>query len=397
MDREKTGVSAPPPHDIGEILNRTRDIARAVLAADAPVVDREARWPARGLRALQQSRLGGLVVPAASGGLGHGLLALVQVCEVLGQECPSTALCFGMHCVGAAVISAKATADQQQRYLEPMSRGAHLTTLALSEPGTGAHFYLPQTQLTVVAPDLLCLKGSKTFVTNGGYADSYVISTVTADPDAPPGQFSCVMVAAGAQGLLWGEPWRGLGMRGNSSRTVELRDVQVPRRDLIGNEGEQIWYVFEVVTPYFLMAMAGTYLGIASAVFEEARMHLTGRRYTHSGSLLSQQPVLQHRLGSLWAELERTRRLIYYAAVQGDAHRPEALPALLSAKAEVADCVIHLVNEVMTLIGGIGYRENSRLDRLWRDARASHVMSPTTDMLRLWTGRALLGQPLLGE
>lgn len=49
----------------------------------------------------------------------------------------------------------------------------------------------------------------------------------------------------------------------------------------------------------------------------------------------------------------------------------------------------------MTLCGGIAYRENSLLARLLRDVRASHVMAPTTDLLRLWTGRALLGQPLL--
>ena len=68
MDREQAGALTTPPQDIGEILNRARDIAGAGLAADALAVDQEARWPARGLRALQQAGLGGLVVPAASGG-----------------------------------------------------------------------------------------------------------------------------------------------------------------------------------------------------------------------------------------------------------------------------------------------------------------------------------------
>jgi alkylation response protein AidB-like acyl-CoA dehydrogenase len=56
---------------------------------------------------------------------------------------------------------------------------------------------------------------------------------------------------------------------------------------------------------------------------------------------------------------------------------------------------VQVTNEAMTLAGGIAYRENSRLARLLRDARASHVMSPTTDMLKTWTGRSLLGLPIL--
>lgn len=358
-----------PFMSLEEVLGRTGEIVRGVVAAEAPAVDREARWPEAGIGAMRTEGLGGLVVSQSSGGLGHGLFALARVCEILGRECPSTALCFGMHCVGAAVISAKATIYQQQRYLEPIARGEHLTTLALSEPGNGAHFYLPQTRLAATSPETFGVTGIKSFVTNGGYSDSYVVSVVAEDPDAPPGQFSCVVVPEEAEGLAWGKPWNGLGMRGNSSRTVELRDVSIPRGNLLGEEGDEIWYVFSVIAPYFLVAMAGTYLGVASAALEEARTHLSKRRYALSGSTLARQPVLQHRLGALWAEVERTRRLIYHAANQGDSGAPDALLALLSAKAEVADCAVDVANEAMTLTGGISYQEGSKLDRCLRDAR----------------------------
>lgn len=380
-----------------DALDRAEEIARDVLAPRAADVDREARWPEAGIRALQAAGLGGLVVPLDRGGLGQGLETLAQVCEVLGRECSSTAICFGMHCVGAAVIAAKATHDHEVRYLEPIARGEHLTTLALSEPGTGAHFYLPRTELAVTSPDAFQLTGTKSFVTNGGHADSYVLSAVAAAPGAPPGMFSCVVVPNAAEGLTWGEPWDGLGMRGNNARTLELRDVVVGRRDLLGGEGDQIWYVFQVIAPYFLIAMAGTYLGVASAALEEARAHLSRRRYASSGATLGQQPVLQHRIGTLWAQVERTRRLVYHAAALGDAGEADALPSLCSAKAEVADCAVSVTNEAMTLLGGIAYRDGSRVDRLLRDARAAPVMAPTTDILRTWAGRALLGQPLLAD
>lgn len=383
--------------EMSALLLKVQEIAKDVVAPNVERTDRDACWPELGIRALQREGLGGMVIPTAYGGLGHGLMALVRVCEMLGQECASTAICYGMHCVGASVIAANATPDQQARFLAPICEGRHITTLSLSEAGTGVHFYLPQTTLEAVPPDEFSLTGSKTFVTNGGHADSYVVSAVAASPEAPIGQFSCVVVPADSGGIRWGAEWDGLGMRGNSSRTMELQGVHVPRSNLLGKEGDQIWYIFNVVLPYFLMAMNGTFLGVATTALDEARRHLIRRYHTHTGSSLAQTSVLQHRLGTLWAVLERTRRLTYHAASSFDAGEPDALTAVMAAKVEVADCVVSVVNEAMTLSGGIGYRNGSRLHRLLRDARAAHLMSPTTDMLRVWIGRALLGQPLLSD
>jgi alkylation response protein AidB-like acyl-CoA dehydrogenase len=379
-----------------EVVEVAAAIASDVLAPHAARVDRDAAWPEAGIRALQGAGLGGLVVPRDAGGHGLGLLALVEVCEVLGRQCASTAISFGMHLVGSAVIAAKATADQRARYLEPIARGEHLTTLAVSEPGTGAHFYIPETRLER-REDGFVLTGDKSFVTNGGRADSYVVSAAARDADAAPGEFSCLVVSGGAPGLSWQAPWDGWGMRGNSARSAALRDVAVPRADLLGSEGDEIWYIFHVVAPYFLMAMTGTYLGVAQAALDEAREHLGGRSYAHTGSPLAHQPVLQHRLGALWAQVQRTRSLARDAARMGDEGHPEALPALCSAKAEVAETVDRVTADAMTLLGGRGYAEGSRIHRHYRDARAAHVMAPTTDMLRTWTGRFVLGLPILGD
>ncbi|MBS4009462.1 MAG: acyl-CoA/acyl-ACP dehydrogenase [Roseovarius sp.] len=385
-----------PRFSVDKVLDRASTVAREVAGPLAEEIDAEGRWPAEALGALQDAGLGGLVVPESAGGLGHGLGALAEVCEVLAASCASTAMCFGMHAVGSAVIAAKATEAQQERYLEPIVAGRHITTLTLSEPGTGAHFWLPRTEARRTGAGFI-LSGSKTFVTNGGHADSYVVSTVAADASAPLGEFSCIVVDADAPGLTWGPAWEGLGMRGNSSCSVELHDVPVPEDALLGEPGDQIWYVFNVVAPYFLMAMAGSYLGVAAGAFDDMRLHVTQRRYAHDGTRLAEQPVIQHRVGELWATLERTRQLVRHAAQLGERGDADALPFLASAKAEVADCATEVINGAMTLVGGIGYRDHGSLGRRLRDARAAHVMSPTTDLLRLWTGRAVLGEHLLAD
>ncbi|WP_187262450.1 acyl-CoA dehydrogenase family protein [Pontibacter beigongshangensis] len=378
-----------------EVLDKVRQIAETIVQEEAAAVDAQAMWPEKSIRALQGAGLGGLVVPESCGGHGQGLYSLARSCEILGGVSASAALCFGMHCVGSAVISAKATPLQKTDFLEPIAAGQHLTTLALSEPGTGAHFYYPQTQLLALSDEEFLVNGAKTFVTNGSRADSYVASTVGVEPDAALHEFSCVILEEKMQGLEWGPEWRGLGMRGNSSRSLTLHNVKIPAHNLLGARGDQLWYMFQVITPYFLTAMSGTYLGIAQAAFNEVRQHLMNRNYRHSGSSLSQVALLQHRLGQLWAKIERTRQLIYHATQLGDTGDEQAILPILSAKAEVAHCCVDVVNEAMTLAGGIAYRENSRLEVLLRDARAAHVMAPTTDLLYTWLGRALLEQPIL--
>lgn len=379
---------------LDELLDIARSIADDVLAPCSARWDEQASWPEEGVRAMQRWGLGALVVPRRHGGHGGNLAALVRVCEALGRGDASAAICFGMHCVGTACIAAKANDDQADTLLRPIAAGEHWTTLALSEAGTGSHFYFPATTASP-EPDAYVLQGAKSFVTNGGHADSYVVSV--ADPDAELGHFSLLMVPSEALTDRWKAPWDGWGMRGNSSRTVNLDGVRVARDALLGEEGDQIWYVFNVVAPYFLIAMAGTYLGVAAHAFEIAREHLQTRSHAHTGAPLAELSILQHRLGGLWASLHGARQLCLWAAEEADRGGPDALPALCSAKAEVATMAVDLVNECMTLVGGRGYSEQSALQRLLRDARAAHVMSPTTDLLHTWTGRALLGLPLLGE
>lgn len=380
-----------------KILEKFRSIIKETVINEADEVDRQGIWPEKSIRHIQKEGLAGLVVPFESGGLGQGLYGLAKVCELLGEASGSVGLCFGMHSVGSAVIAAKATERQKRDFLVPIAKGEHITTLALSEAGTGAHFYIPQTQLLSVSENEFTINGNKTFITNGGHCDSYVLSTVGVEADAFLDQFSCVILENSASGLDWGPKWEGLGMRGNSSRNLTLKDVLVPSKNLLGEEGDQLWYVFQVVAPYFLTSMAGTYLGIAQAAFEEAKDHLMKRSYTHSGITLSQLPLLQHKLGMIWAKIERTRQLLYHAAREGDSGGESALFSILSAKAEVATCVTEVVNESMTLTSGIAYRDNSTLGRLLRDARAAHIMSPTTDILYTWVGRAIMDHPILGD
>lgn len=393
-DPRPLGVLNLPIPDLltDTLVERANEIARTVLRPEADRVDREGVWPEAGMRALREAGLTGLHVPARLGGHGLGLGALAAITEALGRACTSTAMCFGMHCVATAVLAAKATPEQETRYLEPIARGEHLTTLALSEPGTGAHFYLPRATYED-GSEAFRLNGSKSFVTSGGHADSYVVSAVPPGREFDPGSFTCILVDAKTPGMEWGEPWCGFGMRGNSSRTVLFRDAPVPKDRLIGAEGDELWYVFEVVAPYFLVAMAGSYLGGAATALNLAIEHLKARAYSHTGTRLSENAVLTSEIAEMWTVLERGRQLVRHAARQADAGAPDAMHALFAAKIDVADAATAVVGRAMSVLGGQGYRDHGEIGRILRDVQAAHVMSPTTHILKGWLGRSLLDRP----
>ena len=377
-----------------DIRVKAENIARLVAAPKAAEVDEKCLWPEHTMRALGEAGLLALHVPRRLGGLEQGLMGLIAATEQLGQACSSSSMCFGMHSVGTAVIAAKATALQENKYLSAIGRGEHITTLALSETGSGVHFYLPDTELTK-ADGGFQISGTKQWVTNSTHADSYVVSCKNVDLDAGHGEFTCVVVDSSAPGCHVEKAWTGFGMRGNASAPVRFENVQVSSDGLLGNEGDQIWYVFEVVAPYFLTAMAGTYLGIAQAAFDIAVARIQKREYAPLQESLADAPVIQYKVAELWAKLEQARQMVYKAARLGDAGDPAALNYILSSKAIAGETAVDICNEAMSLCGGAGYGENGVLPRLLRDARASHVMAPPTNVLKLWAGRSILGVPIL--
>lgn len=158
------------PAELRQLKQLAEEVSTSAIAPLSADVDREARWPDHAFRALADAGLLGLQVPRKVGGLGQGLLGLAVVSATIARACPSSALCFGMHCVGTAVIAAKATADDEE-----------------------------------------LVDGAKQFVTNGRHADSYVVSTVASSANEA-GDFSCLVIDRDTPGMTWCEPWQGFGM-----------------------------------------------------------------------------------------------------------------------------------------------------------------------------------------
>ncbi|MGH2707095.1 MAG: acyl-CoA dehydrogenase family protein [Actinomycetota bacterium] len=360
----------------------------AGLAEGAAKIDLERRFPAEHFKALSGAGLMGILIPPDLDGKGWDLRALAIVCEAVGNASASTGLCFLMHACGTAVIGAKATPEQGQRWLRPAAAGEALATLAFSERATGAHFYAPE--ITAERRNgSFVLNGKKSFVTSGGHAFLY---PVLVNASGEPG-LDILMVTPDMDGVSFEGEWDGIGMAGNSSIGMVLDEVTLSPDHLIGKEGDGQELVFNVVAPTFLVGLAAVNVGIAQAALDAAVAHARSRRHL-SGQALAEVPVIQGYLADMSLRTESARHLVQAAAAACDAAQPSALPLVMLAKVGATEASIEVTNLAMQVCGGQGYTRRLPVERYWRDARAGAVMAPTNEVLKEWVGKLLTGLPL---
>ncbi len=371
-----------------QLYDQARGLAQSTLRPRAGAIDRERTFPAENLKALGSAGLMGLLAPVAFGGMGGSLTDFALVCEALGSGCASTAMCFLMHACGCAVIAAKATKEQGERWLRPAAQGQAIATLAFSERGAGAHFYAPEIKAARVNGGFV-LSGRKSFITNGGHAQ---LCPVLVNASGAPG-LDVLVVTPDLAGVSFEGQWDGIGMAGNSSISMGLANVMVPEKNLVGKEGDGQELVFNVVAPAFLIGLAAVNVGIAQAALEAALEHVKTRKYP-TGQALANVPAIQTHVAEMSLAVEQARHLVREAARAADAGEPASLPLVMQAKIAATEAAQQVTATAMQAGGGQAYSRLTPLERHWRDARAGSVMAPTNEVLKEWTGKALAGVPL---
>lgn len=376
-----------------DLLAESKKVARDILARGAEDVDRARRFPRESIDVLGRSGLLGLLVPAEFGGAGGGLREMSQALEQLAQGCPSTAMVTLMHYCATAAIVGKGSAELKQAFLPAISQGRHLTTLAFSEAGSGGHFYAPISQVKQDGQEAT-LSANKSFVTSAGEADSYLVSARASGAKGPLDS-DLYLVLKGTQGLEVFGRFEGLGLAGNASAPMKLKDIVLEPDHRLGAEGSGFQTMLEVVLPHFQIGSASVSLGIASAAFQLATAHASTRKYEHmGGTTLSQIPRVQFLEAEMALELRSARDYLSETIRRVTTSDPEAMLDVIGVKARASEACLAVVSRAMTIGGGSAYGRRGGLERIFRDAQAAAVMAPTTDVLKEFLGKACLGLPV---
>jgi isovaleryl-CoA dehydrogenase len=371
-------------------LDALERVITDIVAPAASTTDELGIFPRPALTALGEAGILGLTASPDVGGGGGGLRDAAEVVERLAGACGSTAMVVLMHYAGAAVIEAHGPKDIRQA----IGAGRHLTTLAFSEAGSRAHFWTPVGTATADGTDVV-VDATKSWVTSGAEADSYVWSSRPLHPAAGP--MTLWLVPAGANGLTKKlDGFDGVGLRGNGSIPVAADGVRIPADALLGGDGEGLNTALTTALPTFLVLSAAFSLGLLEAVTAKTGAHLTSARLEHLGETLVMQPVTRAEYARLRLTTDRVRAFLADTLAALETGRADAQLRVLEVKAVASEEATAGTDLAMRLCGGAAFRKETGIERHFRDSLAARVMAPTTDALLDFVGRAISGLPLLG-
>lgn len=372
--------------DLQDLSRTVSSVVADVIAPSAAAVDREAVYPRAGMEALGRAGLLGLISAPEVGGKGGALRAAAAAVEQVGAACASTGMVLCMHYCGAAVLEQHGPRPLR----EAIAAGRHITTLALSEVGSRSHFWAPVSTATEAKEGVL-LDAEKSWSTSAGEADSYVWSS---KPLAAQGLSTLWLVPGKAEGLSFPARFDGMGLRGNSSGPIKAAGVLVPRDAMLGPDGGGFDIMMGNVLPYFNILAASCYLGVTDACVKAATAHVAKTQLSHLSQSLADLPTIRASLARMRVKTDMARALLLDTLTAVETGRADAQLRVLEVKAAAGEVSTEVTQLAMRVCGGAAFRKEVGVERNFRDAHASTVMSPTTDLLYDFIGKALAGLPL---
>jgi acyl-CoA dehydrogenase len=360
------------------IQAQARDLARAVEPI-AQQADEMSEVHPGVLAALRKSGLSDLMVPGAYGGRFErpDPLAICLVREILMGTSSHLDSLFALQGIGSYAISVGGSEAQRSEWLPKIAKAEALAALALTEEDVGSDLKRVATELTE-ADGLLKLNGSKSFISNGGAADFYVTFA------KEQAGYSMVLVPASVKGLATSPT--PVIMAPHVLAELRFRNVELPASARLGEPGRGFDLVLATLA-VFRVSVAGAACGLARAALEEAVRH-TRTRIQFGRPLAKLGPVAQM-LADSWTELEMAQLLTYRAASYAVHDAAAALPHSSMAKLAATEAACKIVDRCVQMMGRFGLIRNSKIERLYRQARPMRIYEGASEVLRLGIAKQL--------
>ena len=355
-----------------EIQEQARAFARAVEPIAVEADDMSVLHPGL-LSALRDSGLCELMVPAEFGGRSEKLdpLAICLVREVLMGTSANADSLFAMQGIGSYAITAAGSPEQRAEWLPKIATAKVLPGLALTEPEAGSDLKSVKTEL-LNAGDGLVLSGSKSFISNAGAAAFYEVFA------KHESGYSMVLVPADAAGVSV-TPTPEL-IAPHVLGEVRFDEVALQDDALLGRAGKGLNLVLATLG-VFRVSVAGAAVGLAQAALEEAVRH-TRTRVQFGRPLARLGPVAQM-LADSWTEIEMARLLTYKAASLAVDDPRASLHHSSMAKLAASEMASRVVDRCVQMMGRFGLIRNSKIERLYRQARPMRIYEGASEVLRL--------------
>jgi acyl-CoA dehydrogenase len=238
---------------------------------------------------------------------------------------------------------------------------------------------------TVLKGDHYLLNGTKMWITNGGYADFFLVFATT-DPEKRHQAIISLIVPSNSEGVSHGEPIDKMGQRASNTTAVTFTNVKVPKENLLGGEGEGFKKAMTALDITRPMIGIGA-VGLARTAMELATQY--AKKRIQFGVPIAQHQSIQFMLADMAKDIEAARLLIWKAAWLADQGKPNSKEAAM-AKAFAADMAMRVTTDAVQIYGGMGYTKWHPVEKLMRDAKVIQIYEGSAQIMRMIIARHLL-------
>jgi alkylation response protein AidB-like acyl-CoA dehydrogenase len=362
-----------------------REFAEREIAPNVMKWDEAGEFPLPTIKELGKLGLLGTVFPTEYGGAGMGYIEYVTAIEELSRVDGSVGIIVAAHTsLASNHIFIAGTEEQKTKYISKLATGEHLGAWGLTEPSAGSD--AGSARMTAVRKgNTWVLNGTKTFCTNGHYADVLVVIAVT-DRAAHTHGLSAFIVEKGAKGFRPGKKENKLGLRASDTAELIFEDCVIPFENLLGKEGDGFIDAMRVLDGGRI-SIAALSLGMAEGAYEAALRYSKQRK--QFGKAISEFQAIQWKLADMATEIEAAKLLTFRAASLKDAGSKSTLESSM-AKLYASEVAVRCANEGVQIHGGYGFIKDYPAEKFYRDVKLCTIGEGTSEVQRLVIARQLL-------
>jgi alkylation response protein AidB-like acyl-CoA dehydrogenase len=372
-----------------EVQALAREFAQGEIAPNAARWNQEHHVPVDTFRAMGELGFLGIIIPEEYGGAGldYTCLALVMEEVAAADAGTSTGLAVQNSLTGAPIVQ-HGTDAQKEAHLPALASGERFGAYGLSEPGVGSDTANLRTTATPDGDGYL-VSGAKQWISNGGFAELFVLFARTGGPGAKG--VSAFLTSPG-DGFTVGREIPKLGLHTSSTVELAFDGHRVEASQMLGAEGTGLKIALSTLDSGRIVVAAQA-IGIARAALELAVSYARDR--TAFGGPIARFQGVQFPVAEIAARLDAARLLVLHAARLRDTGQPHTA-AGAKAKLVASQVAVDAADTCVQTLGGYGYSAEFPAERYYRDAKITQIYEGTSEIQRMVIARDLWGEAARG-
>lgn len=368
-----------------QLRKSIREFAEREMSPHVMEWDEAGKLPQELIKELGKMGVMGVIFPVEYGGAGLGYIEYVIAIEELSRVDGSVGITVAAHnSLCSNHIFQAGNEEQRRRFIPKLATGEFLGAWGLTEPGSGSDAGGARMSAVHKSGGWL-LNGTKTFITNGHYADVIVVIAVT-DKTAHTHGLSAFVLEKGTKGFRPGKKENKLGLRASDTSELIFEDCWLPGDALLGQEGNGFIDAMRILDGGRI-SIAALGLGMAQGAYEAALKYSKQRK--QFGRTISEFQAIQWKLADMATEIDAARLLTLRAASTKDAGTKTTLESSM-AKLFAGEVAVKCANECVQIHGGYGFIKDYPAEKYYRDVKLCTIGEGTSEIQRLVIARQIL-------